>query len=543
MASNDGDHEQQKVVGGEAGTGTGATPWIGGSKVSHRSELRKARAEAGLLEEFEAKMNALMAAFASRKEQLADELEVEDAMSAAGQEQTRAPRGTADEVAAEALDRKIKPAEDDLDWLRALKASTSPSPLLRNALLSSSLSPSPTRAPQGTVDEMAAEVLDRKIKSAEDDLDRLRALKASTSPSPLLRNALLSSSLSPSPSPRLNRVKIKVDKPKPCSGKYEWQERENWLRSAMLYMGSLGVGLDETIGEELIPDVFYVRWFDLTHARFPSHSLRAVFDAVKAHWTDDSAAEKAVEAFRSARQGTATARAFGSTVDALANACFDRIDFLKVQLAARKAQGSYEGTFSEAVCIAPLTDSLKDFKPANSAKSPSSSSASSKRNGGSADVLTSRQPSSLSSSSSGKTLNWIAAAREWQKANPMDKKAQWHDAKGAEVPRKLWCYNCGELGSHFSRSCTKARKDPDVVVIAALHRSGSFSPFSSSPSVTSGEPAVTEAPFSMHEGKEEGAQQSAHTALPNLGLSLSTLLPMMQSSPPSLRLPADDEKE
>jgi hypothetical protein len=486
MASNDGDHEQQKVVGGEAGTGTGATPWIGGSKVSHRSELRKARAEAGLLEEFEAKMNALMAAFASRKEQLADELEVEDAMSAAGQEQTRAPRGTADEVAAEALDRKIKPAEDDLDWLRALKASTSPSPLLRNALLSSSLSPSP--------------------------------------------------------SPRLNRVKIKVDKPKPWSGKYEWQERENWLRSAMLYMGSLGVGLDETIGEELIPDVFYVvrslfspekasdgispqRWFDLTHARFPSHSLRAVFDAVKAHWTDDSAAEKAVEAFRSARQGTATARAFGSTVDALANACFDRIvsdlgsqdhlprrvalvvqDFLKVQLAARKAQGSYEGTFSEAVCIAALTDSLKDFKPANSAKSPSSSSASSKRNGGSADVLTSRQPSSLSSSSSGKTLNWIAAAREWQKANPMDKKAQWHDAKGAEVPRKLWCYNCGELGSHFSRSCTKARKDPDVVVIAALHRSGSFSPFSSSPSVTSGEPAVTEAPFSVHEGKEEGAQ-------------------------------------
>ncbi|BGP70828.1 hypothetical protein NBRC10513v2_004203 [Rhodotorula toruloides] len=459
MASNDGDHERQKVVGGEAGTGTGATPSIAGSKVSHRSELRKARAEAGLLEEFEAKMNALMASFASRKEQLADELEVGDAMSAAGQEETRAP--------------------------------------------------------QGTVEEMAAEVLDRKIKSAEDDLDRLRALKASTSPSPF--SATLS-----------------------C--KYEWQERENWLRSAMLYMGSLGVGLDETIGEELTPDVLYVvrslfspekasdgispqRWFDVTHARFPFHSPRAVFNAVKAHWTDDSAAEKAVEAFRSARQGTATARAFGSTVDALANACFDRIvsdlgsqdhlprrvalvvqDFLKVQLAARKAQGSYEGTFSEAVCIAALTDSLKDFKPANSAKSPSSSSASSKRNGGSADVLTSRQPSSLSSSSSGKTLNWIAAAREWQKANPMDKKAQWHDAKGAEVPRKLWCYNCGELGSHFSRSCTKARKDPDVVVIAALHRSGSFSPFSSSPSVTSGEPAVTEAPFSVHEGKEEGAQ-------------------------------------
>ncbi|BGP70835.1 hypothetical protein NBRC10513v2_004196 [Rhodotorula toruloides] len=373
MASNDGDHERQKVVGGEAGTGTGATPSIAGSKVSHRSELRKARAEAGLLEEFEAKMNALMASFASRKEQLADELEVGDAMSAAGQEETRAP--------------------------------------------------------QGTVEEMAAEVLDRKIKSAEDDLDRLRALKASTSPSPF--SATLS-----------------------C--KYEWQERENWLRSAMLYMGSLGVGLDETIGEELTPDVLYVRWFDVTHARFPFHSPRAVFNAVKAHWTDDSAAEKAVEAFRSARQGTATARAFGSTVDALANACFDRIvsdlgsqdhlprrvalvvqDFLKVQLAARKAQGSYEGTFSEAVCIAALTDSLKDFKPANSAKSPSSSSASSKRNGGSADVLTSRQPSSLSSSSSGKTLNWIAAAREWQKANPMDKKAQWHDAKGAELHQGL----------------------------------------------------------------------------------------------------------
>lgn len=204
-----------------------------------------------------------------------------------------------------------------------------------------------------------------------------------------------------------------------------------------------------------------------------------------------------------------TARAFGSTVDALANACFDRVvrdvdrktvflaglrseylNFFKIHLAGRKAQMSFTGTFDEAVVVAALYDSLKDVK-ANSAKSSSPGSLSSKRSGGSADVPVAKQ-ASMSTSSLSKPANWLTAARERQKANPLDKKAQWFNAKGTEAPRKLWCYNCGKLGSHFSSSCTKARKDPDVVVVTTLHRSGPFSPSSpSSPSVTSGEPAVT----------------------------------------------------
>ncbi|BGP25480.1 hypothetical protein JCM10295v2_004408 [Rhodotorula toruloides] len=71
--------------------------------------------------------------------------------------------------------------------------------------------------------------------------------------------------------------------------------------------------------------------------------------------------------------------------------------------------------------------------------------------------------------SSSKPSNWVTAAREWQKANPLDKKAQWFDTKATESPRQLWCYNCGDLGSQFSRSCTKARQDPDFVFIAAPH--------------------------------------------------------------------------
>ncbi|BGP27608.1 hypothetical protein JCM10295v2_006582 [Rhodotorula toruloides] len=440
--------------------------------------MRKARAEAGLLEEFESKLDALLGSFKARKGQLQEEIRDEDARETG-------------------------------------------------------------QVPVGTAAEMDVGVLDRKIAAAKDDLDRLvrlRSVKLAQTPPP--HDPLASFSLSPrrSLSPRLERVKIKVDKPKPWAGKFDWQERENWVRSAMLYLGSQGVSLDEEIGEETTPDVFYVvrslfssekasdgispqQWFDVTHARLPFVSLRAVFVAVKAHWTDDSAAEKAVEAFRTARQGSATARAFGSTVDALANACFDRVvsdldrkttfvaglrtdyqNFLKLQVAGLKAQCSYTGTFDEAVRVAALMDSLKDIKAANSAKSPSPASSSSKRNGGSADAPVPKQTSTSSSSS--KSSNWIAAAREWQKANPLDKKSQWFDTKATEAPRRLWCYNCGELGSHFSRSCTKPRQDPDVVVIAALHRSASFPPSFSPSSVTSGEPAVTETPFSSYEGKD-----------------------------------------
>ncbi|GEM12715.1 hypothetical protein Rt10032_c24g6732 [Rhodotorula toruloides] len=443
---------------------------------TNRSEMRKARAEAGLLEEFESKLDALLGSFKARKGQLQEEIRDEDARETG-------------------------------------------------------------QVPVGTAAEMDVGVLDRKIAAAKDDLDRLvrlRSVKLAQTPPP--HDPLASFSLSPrrSLSPRLERVKIKVDKPKPWAGKFDWQERENWVRSAMLYLGSQGVSLDEEIGEETTPDVFYVvrslfssekasdgispqQWFDVTHARLPFVSLRAVFVAVKAHWTDDSAAEKAVEAFRTARQGSATARAFGSTVDALANACFDRVvsdldrkttfvaglrtdyqNFLKLQVAGLKAQCSYTGTFDEAVRVAALMDSLKDIKAANSAKSPSPASSSSKRNGGSADAPVPKQTSTSSSSS--KSSNWIAAAREWQKANPLDKKSQWFDTKATEAPRRLWCYNCGELGSHFSRSCTKPRQDPDVVVIAALHRSASFPPSFSPSSVTSGEPAVTETPFSSNSG-------------------------------------------
>ncbi|BGP33746.1 hypothetical protein JCM10296v2_005550 [Rhodotorula toruloides] len=436
--------------------------------LTDRSEVRRTRAEAGLLEEFESKLDALLGAFKSRKWQLEEDLKDEDARSVLAQQTGQAPVGTAAEMDVGVLDRKIAAAQDDLDrlvHLRYVKLAQTPTPL--NPL--ASISPSPRR----------------------------------------------------SLSPRLDRIKIKVDKAKPWAATMI-DRRGGGVRSATLYLGSQGVSLDEEIGEETTRDIFYV-WFDVTHAHLPFISLRAVFVAVKAHWTDDSAAENAVEAFRNASQGSATARAFSSTVNALANACFDRVvpdldrkttfvadlradysNFLKLQIAGLKAQRSYTGTFDEAVRVAALMDSLKDVTAANSAKSPSPASSSSKRNGGSADVPVAKQTSTWSSLSS-KPSNWITAAREWQKANPMDKKAQWFDTKATEASCRLWCYNCGELGSHFSRSCTKARQDPDVVVIAALHRSGSF-PSSSSASDTSGEPAVTETPFSSHEGKGEGAQ-------------------------------------
>jgi hypothetical protein len=83
--------------------------------------------------------------------------------------------------------------------------------------------------PAGTADKMDVGVLDRKIAAATEDLDRLvslRLLEALSIPPP---HPL--TTLSPSPHrsllPRLDRVKIKVDKPKLWTGKYDWREREN----------------------------------------------------------------------------------------------------------------------------------------------------------------------------------------------------------------------------------------------------------------------------------------------------------------------------
>ncbi|GAA6050719.1 hypothetical protein JCM3770_006594 [Rhodotorula araucariae] len=170
----------------------------------------------------------------------------------------------------------------------------------------------------------------------------------------------------------LPSIKIKVDKPKPWQGKFDWAARETWVRTASLYLASIGVRLDDTLDELETPEAFYIirgffstdassdgvspqRWFDALNDRVPFPTPRSVFAALKAHWADDAAAETALERYRSVKQGSLKARDFGAKVDSLANACMDRVvdeldrkttflaglnsdvkDFTRVELARRE---------------------------------------------------------------------------------------------------------------------------------------------------------------------------------------------------------------
>ncbi|GAA5988231.1 hypothetical protein JCM11641_002094 [Rhodosporidiobolus odoratus] len=290
-------------------------------------------------------------------------------------------------------------------------------------------------------------------------------------------------------------VKVKADKPKPWTGKYEWQERESWIKSASLYLVSLEMELDARIDELLTPQPFYIvrslfssdtthgspispqAWFDSRNRRHPFTSVQDIFKALRSHWADDHAAEVALQRYRAARQGSLRARDFGSSLDSLADACIDRViddldrrttfvqglnpvvqDFVKTQLASRKALGKLE--------VAP--------------------------------------------SAASRASNWIDAAVLWQTEHPLGDHLRWSDPKARSPSKSIRCYNCGELSTHYSKACPASRKDPKVVVLAALAKLSSTVPSSASsvpPVPSPSTPSVSSANrfelLADEEGKED----------------------------------------
>ncbi|BGP51983.1 hypothetical protein JCM10450v2_007953 [Rhodotorula kratochvilovae] len=378
-------------------------------------------------------------------------------------------------------------------------------------------------APRESAADAEPDVLRRKVDAARAEADRLEALYArrTASAPPGRQYAFTPLARPPSSSPPVTlSVKLKVKEPKPWTGKFDYTERENWARSVTLYLGSHGVALDSRIGEHATPEIFYaIRtlfssdsgadgispqvWFDAANSRAPFVSLRAVLEAVKAHWTDDAAVEKAFMAYRNARQG--------SMLDVVAGLNYNVLDFVKTQIAARKALGVGEPTFAETVNIAAQTDSLSAFRRADKPATSSSSSSTRKATGTDAPP---RQGSSSSPPPVGKPpSNWLKAAREWQQKYPIGSKNDWHDPKAPVTSGDMRCYNCGEVGRHWSKACTKSRKDPDVIIIAALQRmsmgksllSQSSSPATSGPG-TSDPNVVTEgSPSSDSSGNGDDA--------------------------------------
>ncbi|BGP45820.1 hypothetical protein JCM10450v2_001653 [Rhodotorula kratochvilovae] len=359
-------------------------------------------------------------------------------------------------------------------------------------------------APLESAADAEPEVLRRKMEQARAEACRYEELYArrtgSIPPQAKVDPAFVPARRATSSPPVQLTVKLKVKEPKAWTGKFDYQERENWARSVTLYLGSHGVALDTAIGESTTPEIFYAirslfsaetgndgiapqLWFDASNARVPFLSLRAVLDAVAAHWTDDAAAEKAFSAYRNTRQGALRARDYGARVDALATACMDRfisdvdrkstflvglhsnvLEFVKTQIASRKALGLGEPNFADVVNIAAQMDSLPSFRFAL--------------------VVVARRQAAFQ----------LAQGRPRVAAEvPVGSKNDWHDPKAPATSGDMRCYNCGEVGRHWSKACTKSRKDPDVIIIAALQRmSMGKSPLSQSSSPATSDPVTSD---------------------------------------------------
>ncbi|GAA5897888.1 hypothetical protein JCM5296_004961 [Sporobolomyces johnsonii] len=298
-------------------------------------------------------------------------------------------------------------------------------------------------------------------------------------------------------------VKLKVVPPPLWKGDYDHVKREGWIKTVQGYLAAVGFDPQARLSESLTPHPFHVvrslfspelvngfsalSWFDARQRREPFTSAQQVLDAVRAHWKDDHAAEAAVQAYRAARQGPSRARDYGSRLETLADACFDRTigeddrittfvsglnanyrEYLKTQVAMLKQLGRAPSSLQGHVDLVAVADGLESF--ASSLK---------KSSGGVVSSSTPSLPkktvtiagSSSSSPSAGPsvaTATWRSRAAAWQAAHPPSSRADWFKETDRKADRSMNCYNCGRFSDHFSSSCPNDRRDPKSVTIALV---------------------------------------------------------------------------
>lgn len=193
-------------------------------------------------------------------------------------------------------------------------------------------------------------------------------------------------------------------------------------------------------------------------------------------------------AFTSAVQGSLKGKEWGSRIEALGDQVvgqtvsdqelMDRFtDGLSpkyaVHVALTSATYQREGkvlNFEELVCIASDLDNAEFV----ASKKPYT-----------AAVVSSSSPSAPSPKIAAPSPNarekWIEGASAWQLTNPIAKKDEWIIADDSRIaPAGLQCYNCGQLGLHYSRACTNGRILPrsapiKAIAVAALKLSRSSS--------------------------------------------------------------------
>ncbi|GAA5875072.1 hypothetical protein JCM1840_001757 [Sporobolomyces johnsonii] len=318
-------------------------------------------------------------------------------------------------------------------------------------------------------------------------------------------------------------VKIKATPPSHWKGDYDHVRREAWIETAEGYFAAIGLDTQARLSKSLTPHPFHIvrslfspelfngfsalAWFDARQRREPFSSVAQVFEAIHSHWRDDHAAEAALQAYRTARQGSLRARDYGSRLSTLADACFDRAipeadrvstfvfglnpnykEYLKSQVALLSKMGKAPVSLQEHVDLAAVADGLDSFSSllkrsggVSSSTSPSPAPAQKKSVSG-AHGTPSLSPAG--SALEGRTAKWRARAEEWQTSHPVASRAEWQRAGDCQPPQPQHCYNCGQYASHFSASCPAARRDPRTVTILAAVRFNQLSsvvPSASSP--------------------------------------------------------------
>ncbi|GAA5994091.1 hypothetical protein JCM11641_006444, partial [Rhodosporidiobolus odoratus] len=347
-------------------------------------------------------------------------------------------------------------------------------------------------------------------------------------------------------------VKVKASPPSAWKGVYDYAQREAWIKTVEGYFAAIGLGLQARIDEVLSPYPFHIvrslfsseptnggvsvlAWFDARHRRSPFTSAKQVLDAVRSHWHDDQAADAALLAYRSARQGSARARDFGSRLETLADACFDRVldeedriptfvvglnsqyrEFVKTQVAMLKTLGQEPSTLAGYVRLAATADGLESFtssfKNTGGVSSPTPSSTKK-----SSVTHTSGPSAGLQGPASGpegKTARWRTRAEEWQTAHPASSSAEWRREGDRKPPHPQYCYHCGQFAEHYSVSCPNSRRDPKSVVLAAFraYSSGNGPSAAPAPSSSTSEAEPQQEPVPLEGIGSQHSQQPASLA-------------------------------
>ena len=254
--------------------------------------------------------------------------------------------------------------------------------------------------PHRSAEDEQADVAQRRLATVEQESASLRAeaeslrrVLARKEFSPLAFDTL---SRSPTSTPAavdlFGHAKLKVDKPKAWTGQFDHLAREGFIKSVKNYFVSVRISPDTPIDATVLGVVRALfstdapksggvspqRWFDSQMDRSKFGSLADVFAAMRAHWVDRDASDRARRALRTAEQGSMKAQEFGALIDSLADECFDRVydddsrrdffvdglrrdvrDFYRVQLATWKdVHGDREPPFAKAVEIAARSDLL-----------------------------------------------------------------------------------------------------------------------------------------------------------------------------------------